>query len=161
MKSRAIMMPGIDGMEVLKRLRETYAAAELPIIMATAKTESEDIVQALKLGANDYVTKPLDFAVVLARVNTQFSLKRAGEELRAAHARMKHDLDAAARVQRTLLPGELPQTEAARFAWRYRPCDELAGDSLNVFRIDDRFVALYVLDVSGHGVPAALLSVTA
>jgi len=156
-----IMMPGIDGIEVLQTLRRTYTASELPIIMATAKSESEDVVRALKLGANDYVTKPLDFPVVLARVNTQFSLKRTTDELSAAHARMKRDLEAAARVQQTLLPSELPDTDAARFAWAYRPCDELAGDSLNVFPINDRLVGLYVLDVSGHGVPAALLSVTA
>src|SRR5262245_49834687 len=71
-----IMMPGISGMEVLKKLRETYTVADLPIIMATAKDQSEDVVAALKMGANDYVTKPLDFPVVLARVQTQLALKR-------------------------------------------------------------------------------------
>jgi adenylate cyclase len=76
-----IMMPGISGLEVLKTLREQYSVADLPIIMATAKDESRDIVAALNLGANDYVTKPLDFPVVLARVQTQLSLKRAREEI--------------------------------------------------------------------------------
>jgi class 3 adenylate cyclase len=76
-----IMMPGISGLEVLKTLRERFSVADLPIIMATAKDESRDIVAALNLGANDYVTKPLDFPVVLARVQTQLSLKRAREEI--------------------------------------------------------------------------------
>ena len=98
-----IMMPGINGMEVLRTVRQTRSASDLPIIMATAKTESEDVVEALKLGANDYVTKPLDFPVVLARVSTHFQLKRATDQLNAAHARMKQDLEAAARVQQTLL----------------------------------------------------------
>ncbi len=80
--------------------------------------------------------------------------------LQTANDRMKRDLDAAARVQQTLLPGELPVTEGVSFAWAYRPCDELAGDALNIVRINDRLIGLYVLDVSGHGVPAALLSVT-
>lgn len=71
-----IMMPGISGLEVLKKLRETFTVADLPIIMATAKDQSEDVVAALKMGANDYVTKPLDFPVVLARVQTQLALKR-------------------------------------------------------------------------------------
>ncbi|MHC4414911.1 MAG: PP2C family protein-serine/threonine phosphatase [Planctomycetota bacterium] len=155
-----IMMPGIDGIEVLKTVRQKHAAGDLPIIMATAKDESDDIVAALKLGANDYVTKPLDFQVVLARVQTQLSLKRAKEALTTAHARMKRDLEAAAKVQQALLPVTAPKTERARFAWEYRPCDELAGDSVNVFEIDDRHVGIYVLDVSGHGVPAALLSVS-
>jgi adenylate cyclase len=76
-----VMMPGLSGIDVLKRVRTTTAAAELPIIMATAKTQSEDIVEALKAGANDYVTKPLDFPVVLARVQGQLALKSAVEEV--------------------------------------------------------------------------------
>ncbi len=62
-----IMMPGMSGIEVLAKLRETYPRAELPILMATAKSESTDMVEALKLGANDYVTKPIDFPVSMAR----------------------------------------------------------------------------------------------
>lgn len=74
-----IMMPEISGIEVLKKLREKYTVAELPIIMVTAKDQSEDIVEALSLGANDYVTKPIDFPVCNARVQTQLSLKRLAE----------------------------------------------------------------------------------
>ena len=66
-----IMMPGMDGIEVLRRVRSRFAQDELPIIMATAKDESHDMVEALDLGANDYVTKPIDFAVVTARVQKE------------------------------------------------------------------------------------------
>jgi len=76
-----VMMPGISGFEVLKKLRETYSPADLPIIMATAKDQSEDIVGALKSGANDYVVKPLDFPVVLARVVAQLTIKKAKEQV--------------------------------------------------------------------------------
>ncbi|MBL8115438.1 MAG: response regulator, partial [Acidobacteria bacterium] len=76
-----VMMPGISGLEVLEILRKTYTVAALPVIMATARDDSQDIVEALKLGANDYVTKPLDFPVVLARLETQLALKRATEQL--------------------------------------------------------------------------------
>jgi len=155
-----IMMPRVDGMEVLSRVRETTAAVDLPIIMATAKSETQDVVRALEMGANDYVTKPLDFQVVLARVQTQLSLKRARQELKSAHARMKADLEAAARIQQALLPMDLPDIPGAMCAWRYRACDELAGDAVNVFRVDDRHLCVYVLDVCGHGVPASLLSVS-
>src|SRR6516225_8780603 len=63
-----IMMPGMNGLEVLKFLRRVDTLVDLPIIMVTAKGESEDMVEAFELGANDYVTKPLDFPVVLARI---------------------------------------------------------------------------------------------
>jgi class 3 adenylate cyclase/CheY-like chemotaxis protein len=77
-----IMMPGMSGIDVLKVIRNRYSVAELPIIMATAKDQGTDVVEALTLGANDYVTKPLDFPVVLARVDNQLSLKRAMEEIK-------------------------------------------------------------------------------
>jgi diguanylate cyclase (GGDEF)-like protein/PAS domain S-box-containing protein len=82
-----IEMPEISGLEALKTLRETYSPIELPIIMVTAKDQSDDVVRALDLGANDYVTKPIDFAVALARIGTQLSHKRAQEGLRESEER--------------------------------------------------------------------------
>ena len=70
-----VMMPGITGLDVLRAVREKRSPIELPIIMVTAKDESSDIVQAFQMGANDYVTKPIDFPVVLARVQTQLRMK--------------------------------------------------------------------------------------
>jgi class 3 adenylate cyclase/ActR/RegA family two-component response regulator len=84
-----IMMPGMSGIEVLEKLRETRNGTELPIIMATAKDSSEDIVDALKRGANDYVTKPIDFPVVLARVNAQLGLKKANDKIRSLVAEVE------------------------------------------------------------------------
>jgi len=80
-----VMMPGIDGMETLKRIRSRKSASALPVIMVTAKTGSSHIVDALELGANDYVTKPVDFAVAFARVNTQISRKRAEQQVLLAN----------------------------------------------------------------------------
>ena len=155
-----IMMPDIDGLTVLKRTRETYSKTELPVIMATARDEGSDVAEALSLGANDYVTKPLDFKVVRARVENVLGYALAVSELTRANERMNRDLEAAAQVQASLLPNEPLEIEGAEFIWRYRPCDELAGDGLNVFKRDNEHVAMYVMDVSGHGVASALLSVS-
>jgi sigma-B regulation protein RsbU (phosphoserine phosphatase) len=176
-----VMMPGLNGLEVLKIVREAHTATDLPIIMATARGESEDVVKALALGANDYVTKPLDFPVVLARVQTHLALKRAAEQvkqlertlaernreleqtnarLEKVNGRMSRDLKAAAKIQGTFLPRELPHVPGTAFAWIYRPCDELGGDGLNIVPLGEGRIGLYILDVSGHGVASALLSVT-
>jgi adenylate cyclase len=77
-----IMMPDLSGLELLQCVRQAHSMSELPVIIATARDRSQDTVDALRLGANDYVTKPLDFPVVLARVQTQLFLKRANEEVR-------------------------------------------------------------------------------
>jgi sigma-B regulation protein RsbU (phosphoserine phosphatase) len=177
-----IMMPGMTGLEVLKFLRRVDSLIDLPIIMVTAKGENEDIVEALELGANDYVTKPLDFPVVLARIRAQLALRRAvlrvkeleqkldshnkeleatAAQLVAANDRLTGDLGVAARVQQAFLPALAPAVAGARFAWTFRPCSQLAGDFLNLFWLDDQHLGLCVLDVSGHGVAAALLSVAA
>src|SRR5215472_3212140 len=82
-----IEMPEISGLDALKTLRETHSPIQLPIIMVTAKNQSEDIVKALNLGANDYLTKPVDLPVALARIGTQLSHKRAQEALQESEER--------------------------------------------------------------------------
>jgi diguanylate cyclase (GGDEF)-like protein/PAS domain S-box-containing protein len=82
-----IEMPEISGLDALKTLRSAYSPIELPVIMVTAKDQSEDVIKALDLGANDYVTKPIDFPVALARIGTQLSHKRAQEALRESEQR--------------------------------------------------------------------------
>jgi class 3 adenylate cyclase len=86
-----VMMPGLSGLDVLTKLRQEMklSPADLPVIMATAKDTSEDVIEALRLGANDYVVKPLDFPVVLARVGAQLSIKRAKDEIH----RLAQDLE--------------------------------------------------------------------
>jgi signal transduction histidine kinase len=82
-----VMMPGMNGLEVLRFLRRVDSLIDLPIIMVTARADSPDVVEALELGANDYLTKPLDLPVALARIRTQLALKRAEEALRQADRR--------------------------------------------------------------------------
>ena len=117
-----VMMPEIDGIEVLKRCRERFSPVELPIIMVTAKSQSEDIVGALALQANDYVTKPVDFPIALARVNVQLERKQANDALTLAHALLEERVE-----QRTSelvemnrkLEGEIQQRQRSEAETRY------------------------------------------
>jgi len=86
------------------------------------------------------------------------SLQKANEELEKANISMQRDLAEAAQIQRAWLPQSLPQVDGYHFAWSFIPCQELGGDSLNVIRLDENHVGMYVFDVTGHGVGAALLS---
>jgi diguanylate cyclase (GGDEF)-like protein/PAS domain S-box-containing protein len=81
------MMPGLSGIQLLQQLRLRFSAAKLPIIMVTALSESEKVVEALNLGANDYITKPIDFPVALARIKAQIERKRAEAALRESEER--------------------------------------------------------------------------
>lgn len=75
-----VMMPDLNGNEVLKRIRKVHDKTRLPVIMVTAKSQSEDVVESIGIGANDYITKPVDFAIALARINSQISLKKEADQ---------------------------------------------------------------------------------
>lgn len=97
-----IMMPGLSGIDVLENLRQRFTLTQLPVIMATAKNDGATIVQTLQLGANDYVTKPLQFAEVLARVETQLSISRQANATRTSGSFHK--------LEENSSPGELSTT---------------------------------------------------
>ena len=87
-----MMMPDLDGMQVLRRIREKHSLADLPVIMITARVQAEAVVSALAADANDYVTKPIDFDVVLARIHTQLRRKQADEGVRRANQDLERQL---------------------------------------------------------------------
>ncbi len=88
------------------------------------------------------------------------NLATLNSELENRNQKMAHDLAAAAKIQQSLLPSGTPDIPSVQLAWTYSPCDELAGDFLNFFPLDDRHLAAFVVDVSGHGVASSLLAVT-
>ena len=168
------MMPEIDGLELVRRIRSRQQSGYVYAILLTARSQKEDIVAGMEAGADDFVTKPFHHAELHARIcagerilQLEQKLAARNQELEALNAlvvsaneRMKRDLEAAAKIQEALLPTVIPQVPEVIFAWAFKPCDELAGDILNIIRLDEKHVAVYVLDVSNHGVPAALLAVT-
>ncbi|HSD27809.1 MAG TPA: response regulator, partial [Vicinamibacteria bacterium] len=141
-----IMMPGMTGFEVLKTVRLARSPAALPVIMVTAKTDSEDVVEALSLGANDYVTKPVEYPVALARIRAHLGVREAA---RAGASRAVEPQSPAQVVPGTVLDG------------RYRLDTLIGGGSFGtVFRARhlelDREVAVKVLATSAGTDPEAL-----
>ena len=141
-----IMMPGMTGIDVLRTLRMTYSSAALPVVMVTAKTDSEDVVEALSLGANDYVTKPVDYPVALARIQTHLRTTKA---LRVEAAQSIEPRSPAQAVPGTVLGG------------RYRLEQPIGGGSFGtVFRARHldlkRDVAVKILATSAGTDPEAL-----
>ena len=84
-----VLMPGINGLEVLRIIREDYSETELPVLMLTVKDDIDDVVEALKLGANDYVTRPIDYTILAARINNHISFKRAQDTIRESQAALE------------------------------------------------------------------------
>lgn len=162
-----INMPDMNGYEVCSQLKADERLRSIPVIFISALTEQLDKVTAFATGGVDYITKPFQMEELHARVQTHLHLRGLQVELEETIARlasinnrMSRDLKAAAKIQETFLPRGVPSISGVEFAWVYQPCDELGGDGLNIIPFDDGKIGIYVLDVSGHGVASALLSVT-
>lgn len=132
-----------------------------------ATTELVDLFHAMDRQAhsgNLSIRMPVEPFTEVGQIAERYNhvmdaLEAATGQLRVSHSRLVRDLQAASTVQRSLLPARSPMVSGAKFSWHYQPCDELAGDILNIIPLDERHVGVYVADVSGKGVAAALLSV--
>jgi sigma-B regulation protein RsbU (phosphoserine phosphatase) len=161
-------MPLLSGLELVKRIRESAAATYVYVLMLTSRIDKSDIVSGIEAGADDFVSKPFDREELRVRllageriVRLERALKQQNAELRDANERIHDGLRSAARVQQAMLPRKSIENPRVRAAWTYVPTDELGGDAIGLELIGDRYLIAYVIDVTGHGVPAALLSVTA
>ncbi len=162
-----INMPEMNGYEVCQHLKADESLRGIPVIFISALNENLDKVNAFAIGGVDYITKPFQMEELHARVETHLKLRRlqveleqANSTLERANSRMSRDLEAAAQDPEVVPPRAVPRIPGTEFAWCYRPCDELAGDGLNIIPLGGGKIGLYILDVSGHGVSSALLSVT-
>lgn len=156
-----VMMPGIDGFEVCRRLRAERRTSELPIIMVTARADSNDVVAGLRDGANDYVTKPVDIDVLMARIETHLRLQELREESRRTSRRLMRELAAARAVQESLLPNRhklqsLPDSYGLRLGALWRPCETLGGDFWDLVSLADGSLGIVLIDFPGSGVVPSL-----
>jgi phosphoserine phosphatase RsbU/P len=154
------MMPKLDGLELVKMIRAADCSEYVYIIMLTAKAEKHDIVAGMGAGADDFLTKPFHRDELQVRLRAGIRITNLNRELHESNRRLQHSREAAAQIQRSFLPMVKPQIAGYDFAWNHQPCDELGGDMFNIVVLDDKHVGLYVLDVTGEGVPAALLATT-
>jgi sigma-B regulation protein RsbU (phosphoserine phosphatase) len=162
-----LVMPDIDGLTLVRHFRENEATRETPMIVLSTKEEPKIKAEAFGLGANDYLVKLPDRLELLARIRYHsksyiYLLQRneAYQALQASQKMLAKDVAQAARYVYSLLPDRLKKGDI-RTDWRFIPSAELGGDSFGYDWIDDDHFAFYLLDVSGHGVGAALLSVSA
>jgi sigma-B regulation protein RsbU (phosphoserine phosphatase) len=167
------MMPIVSGLELTRRIRAANFSHYVYTILCTSGATSTDVVGALDAGADDFLTKPVSIDELRGRIHAgerilkleqrladkNRDLEVASSKLRTAFERIESDLRAAAWVQENLLPSPQLNALGVTCNWRYRPASYMAGDIFNFFAIDERHVGFYLLDVSGHGVPAAMLSV--
>jgi sigma-B regulation protein RsbU (phosphoserine phosphatase) len=160
-------MPGLNGAELLKRLRvdPNSEIAQIPAIMLTGHGGEESEVRCLAAGANDFVAKPINLAVLRARIDTQLRLRslrrqlqQQNEELEAWRHNLEQDLAAARLTQQSLIPQKPPKLSGWEIAACFRPVIEVGGDIYGWLRMKDDRMLFWIADATGHGASAALLT---
>jgi sigma-B regulation protein RsbU (phosphoserine phosphatase) len=161
-----LVMPGIDGLTLLRTFREHARAREVPMIVLSSKEEPRTKADAFALGASDYLVKLPDKVELVARIRhhsnayiATLQRNEAYEALVRSQQALAAELAEAAQYVRSLLPA--PSVGAIATAWEFVSSTSLGGDGFGYFAIDADHFAMFLLDVCGHGVGAALLSVTA
>ena len=153
-----VMMPDMDGYEVCSRLKSADLTRDIPVIFLTGQTEIDDETKGFEVGAVDYIHKPFSPAVIQARVRTHLVLRGIREQLaRQLHA-IQCEMDTARQIQLSILPREIPTIRGLDISARYLPMTSVAGDFYDFILIDEKRIGILVADVSGHGMPAALIS---
>ena len=152
-----IMMPKMDGLEVCRRLKGDPSLPFMPIILVTAKSESKDVVAGLEAGGDEYLTKPVDHAALVARVKSMLRIKLLHDTVLEQSTRLKKQLKTATKIQSLFWP-EIPELEAGGHIWAVSvPATYVGGDLYDVISLPDESILAYVADVSDKGVPAALI----
>lgn len=168
------MMPEMDGLELCKRIRGTDFGRYIYLILLTAKDAKNDLVHGMDSGADDFVVKPFNRGELKARIRAgerilalerdladrNNLLSEANGQLLQAYERINRDLEAGAEIQRSLLPPADFKLPGFEVSWSFSPSALVAGDIFNLFPLDEDRIGFYLLDVAGHGIPSAMLSVT-
>jgi phosphoserine phosphatase RsbU/P len=168
------MMPGLAGVDLCRRIRSAGFQQYVYVILCTSRGDRSDLIEGLDAGADDFLVKPVAADELRVKVRSgervlrlQQGLEEKNRELalinsqlQSTHKLIEDDLRAAAWMQQNLLPPPSLKANGIRCHWQFEPSGYVAGDIFNFFAMDDQEVGFYLLDVSGHGVPAAMLSVT-
>jgi serine phosphatase RsbU (regulator of sigma subunit) len=167
-----VLMPGINGFEVCRRLKADPASAEIPVLFVTVLDQDQNRIDGLELGGEDFINWPVNSSELVARINARIRSSRPLNQLRGVvkkqnlvietdrqdKAATEYELAQARLVQQRFMTTVFPQGRGLTFAHRYRPSRQVGGDLFDIVPVNEHEIALLMADVSGHGMPAALIT---
>lgn len=162
-----LVMPGVDGIDLVRRFRQEEATRMIPLVVLSSKEEAATKAEAFAAGANDYLVKLPDPVELVARIRYHSSAylslmerKEAYLALEASQKQLAAELSEAADYVRSQFSPPIADGPV-RTSWLFKPCSSLGGDSFGYFNVDEDHFAMFLLDVCNHGIGCALLSVNA
>ncbi|MDD3119036.1 MAG: response regulator, partial [Victivallales bacterium] len=151
-----IMMPGISGLEACGIIHEHIP--DLPIIIMTAIIDESVVQEAFECGAADYLRKPLNQKELVVRINNCVGIRRANAKTRELYNHLLRDVEAAAGIQKCLMPDRMICSSQLDFYSIYQPAEKLSGDVFDLIPGPHDCSLIYIGDISGHGVQSAMLT---
>ena len=152
-----IIMPRLDGFGFLSRFKDTIGNDFVPVILMTGSDDLNSKIKGLRIGADDFLLKPLNEKELVARVLSLLRLKSVYGELYQKNQQIKKELGIAKRVQQFIIPKDFSQIRYPRVCGRYLPIDDIGGDFFDCYQLPDNTTGFLIADVTGHGIPAALV----
>ena len=153
-----IIMPNLDGFGFLERYQEFLASDDfIPVILMTGSDDLNSKIKGLNIGADDFLLKPLNEKELTARVRSLLRLKKAHTELFEKNQIIKKELESAQRIQQFIIPKDFSRIEYPRISARYLPIEDIGGDFFDYYRLPNGNLGFLIADVTGHGIPAALV----
>lgn len=152
-----IVMPEMDGFEFLKEFRSIKTKEFIPVIFMTGLDDLKSKIKGLNIGADDYLLKPLNEKELVARVISLLRLKDANSELYQKNELIKRELEAAKKIQEYIIPSDFSYIEYPKISGVYNPIDDIGGDFFDCIKIGEDKTSFLIADVTGHGIPAALV----
>jgi phosphoserine phosphatase RsbU/P len=151
-----IMMPVMNGYDLLERLKADSALCHIPVIMITAVDDAESVARCIEMGAEDHLPKPFNPAILRARVDSALAKKRLHDREQVYAKSLERELSIGRQIQASFLPEKLPVVPGWELAARFQPARQVAGDFYDAFELPDGRLGLVVSDVCDKGVGAAL-----
>lgn len=152
-----IIMPKIDGFDFLVKFKEYVKDEFIPVILMTGSDELNSKIKGLNIGADDFLIKPLNEKELAARVKSLLRLKSAHSELYQKNQLIQKELESAKMIQQFVIPKNFADIEYPKISGKYIPIEDIGGDFYDCYKIFDRDVGIVIADVTGHGIPAALI----
>lgn len=159
------VMDGMDGAQLCRAIRQREGVRYVYFILMSSRDTREDLLEGLSAGADDFLRKPIDVDELAVRLRSghrllelQANLEEKNHRLDEAYQRIQRDVDDASTFQKGMLPNGTVNDHRAKFAWLFIPSMLVSGDGLNYFRLDADHIGFYNMDVSGHGVASAMVS---
>ncbi len=155
-----VMLPDGSGYDVCRNLKSAQQYRGIPVIILTALNDKQSMLEGLKSGADEFLTKPVDNHELVLRVKNLLKMKEIANDLDDRYIQLHRELVIATELQKSFLPQAIPRYDNIDIDVLYKPSSYIGGDFYDFIRIDEQHLGVLICDVKGHGVASAMITAT-